>query len=51
MKCFYCSDEIKKGAGIMYVYNNGTVRHFCSGRCYKNSVVLGRKYNRKESRK
>lgn len=51
MKCSYCSSEIRKGEGTMYVYNNGTIRYYCKARCMKNDSVMKRKYNKKESRK
>ncbi len=51
MKCSYCSKEIKKGTGILYVFKTGKVNYFCSNRCYVNSIVLRRKYNKKESLK
>ncbi|MCL4389175.1 MAG: 50S ribosomal protein L24e [Candidatus Marsarchaeota archaeon] len=46
MKCTYCSSNIKKGTGIMYVHKIGTVSYFCSGRCYKNAILVKRKQNR-----
>lgn len=50
MKCSYCSSEIKKGEGVMYVYNNGTIRYYCSARCQKNEIMK-RTFNKKESRR
>ncbi|MGC8649027.1 MAG: 50S ribosomal protein L24e [Candidatus Micrarchaeia archaeon] len=47
MKCSYCGIEIKKGTGTMYVRKNGDVSYFCSNRCYKNSIVLHKKLNKK----
>lgn len=47
MKCSYCSAEVQKGRGIMYVYKIGTVKYYCSSKCYKNDVVLKRKISRK----
>jgi len=46
MKCSYCSAEIQKGKGIMYVYNNGIVKYYCSSSCYKNDM-MNRKPNKK----
>ncbi|MEM0106747.1 MAG: hypothetical protein QXD11_02105 [Candidatus Micrarchaeaceae archaeon] len=46
MKCSYCSSEIEKGRGIMYVYNNGTIKYYCSSSCYKNDMMK-RKINKK----
>ncbi len=48
MKCSYCSGDIRKGAGMMYVHNSGVIRYYCSSRCYKNDAVLGRTFNAKE---
>ena len=47
MKCSYCSREVSKGTGIMYVYKNGTVNYYCASKCYKNDVVLKRKISNK----
>lgn len=47
MRCSYCSADIKKGTGILYVYKTGNTAYYCSNRCFKNSVVLGRKINPK----
>lgn len=48
MKCSYCSAEIKKGTGTMFVYNTGLIKYYCSSRCFKNDVQMKRKFNRKE---
>jgi ribosomal protein L24E len=48
MKCTYCTKEIRKGTGTMYVYKIGTLNYFCSNRCFVNSVVMKRKFNKKE---
>ncbi len=50
MKCSYCTSDIKKGTGMMYVHNSGAVRYYCSSRCYKNDAVIGRRFNRKEAK-
>ena len=47
MKCAYCSTEIKKGTGLMYVYRIGDTAFYCSNSCFKNRVVMRRKPNRK----
>lgn len=47
MKCSYCSSDIKKGTGIMYVYKTGAINYFCSSKCYKNAVLVKRKINKK----
>jgi large subunit ribosomal protein L24e len=47
MKCSYCSSEVKTGTGTMYVYKTGTINYFCSSKCYKNAILVGRKINKK----
>ena len=42
MKCSFCSDEILKGRGKMYVKNDGKIFYFCSGKCEKNTLKLKR---------
>jgi large subunit ribosomal protein L24e len=51
MKCSYCSTEVRKGQGIMFVYRQGSTSYFCSAKCYKNDIVLGRHMNKKTVRK
>lgn len=36
MKCGFCSDEIRKGTGKMYVEKTGRVHYWCSSKCEKN---------------
>lgn len=48
MNCSYCTAEIEKGTGMMFVRRNGTVRHYCSQRCYKFNILMNRRPNRKE---
>ncbi|MGC8495693.1 MAG: 50S ribosomal protein L24e [Candidatus Micrarchaeia archaeon] len=43
MKCSYCSKNISKGTGIMYVFKDGRITYFCSSKCYKNAIENGRK--------
>jgi len=50
MKCTYCSEEISKGTGMMYVYKTGTINYFCSRRCYRSAIIMHRKHNKKENR-
>jgi ribosomal protein L24E len=53
MRCSYCSIDIPKGTGTMYVHKTGILNYFCSNRCYRNSILLHKKINKKllESRK
>lgn len=48
MKCTYCTREISKGTGMMYVYRIGTINYFCSNKCFKSGVYMHRKMNKKE---
>ncbi len=41
--CAFCGRDIEPGTGFMYVKNDGSVLWFCSRKCYKNMIVLGRK--------
>jgi large subunit ribosomal protein L24e len=43
VKCSFCGDEIKLGGGKMYIKKDGTVFYFCSNKCEKNLIELGRK--------
>ena len=47
MKCTYCSTEIRKGTGTMYVHRTGSVEYFCSNRCFKSRTVMRRKLSKK----
>ncbi len=40
--CSFCGKEIEPGTGKMYVTRDGKVYYFCSSKCYKNMIVLGR---------
>ena len=40
--CTFCGDEIEPGTGRMYIKKDGVVFHFCSSKCFKNLVQLGR---------
>ncbi len=48
MKCSYCTAEIERGTGMMYVRKNGTVRYYCSTRCYKLNALHNRTPSKKE---
>jgi len=41
MKCSFCSGDIRKGTGKMFVKKEGIILYFCSSKCEKNSA-LGR---------
>lgn len=41
--CTFCGKTILLGTGKLYVKNDGKQFNFCSRRCEKNLVKLGRK--------
>lgn len=43
MKCSFCSSEIEKGKGLLYVRKDGKVLSFCSRKCRVNMLQLKRK--------
>ena len=40
--CTFCGEQIEPGTGKMYVKKDGTVWLFCTNKCYKNMIELGR---------
>ncbi len=42
-KCSFCGKNIEKGTGKIYAYTSGKVDNFCSNKCEKNKLKLGRK--------
>jgi large subunit ribosomal protein L24e len=40
--CTFCGDEIEPGTGRMYIKKDGVIFNFCTSKCFKNLVVLGR---------
>ncbi len=40
--CSFCGKEIEEGTGKMYVKKDGSVYFFCSSKCEKNMIKLGR---------
>ncbi len=40
--CTFCGSEIEPGTGRMYVKKDGVVYNFCTSKCFKNMVLLGR---------
>ncbi len=42
-KCSFCNREIEKGTGKVVVSPSGRTRNFCSMKCEKNMLKLGRK--------
>ncbi|MEM0037279.1 MAG: 50S ribosomal protein L24e [Candidatus Korarchaeum sp.] len=41
-KCSFCGSDIEPGFGWMYVRADGTIMYFCSSKCAKNYLKLGR---------
>ncbi len=41
-ECTFCGTEIEPGTGMMYVKKNGQIFYFCSSKCRKNHLDLGR---------
>jgi large subunit ribosomal protein L24e len=42
MKCSFCGEEVERGIGILFVKRDGTTLNFCSRKCEKNLLKLGR---------
>ena len=42
-KCSFCGVGIDQGIGRMFVKVDGTILYFCSSKCRKNMLNLGRK--------
>ena len=42
MDCSFCGRGIRKGLDSIYVTAKGKVFHFCSSKCEKNRLKLGR---------
>jgi large subunit ribosomal protein L24e len=40
--CSFCGEEIELGKGKMFVKRDGKVIFFCSRKCEKNMIKLGR---------
>ncbi|MFH2021491.1 MAG: 50S ribosomal protein L24e [archaeon] len=43
MKCTFCGKDITEGTGTMYIKKDCKVYYFCSSKCNKNLLKLGRK--------
>ncbi len=41
-KCSFCGYDIELGTGKLYVELDGKVLYFCSNKCEKNMLKLGR---------
>lgn len=43
MKCTFCGEQIPPSFGKIYVQKDGKQFNFCSNKCEKNMLKLGRK--------
>jgi large subunit ribosomal protein L24e len=41
-KCAFCGKEVRLGSGILFVKNDGSTRSYCSSKCRRNELKLGR---------
>ena len=41
-KCAFCGRDVRLGAGILYVRNDGSTKSYCSSKCKVNDLKLGR---------
>ncbi|MBS7650084.1 MAG: 50S ribosomal protein L24e [Candidatus Bathyarchaeia archaeon] len=41
-KCSFCGKEYPPASGIAYFRNDGSILYFCSTKCRKNLLKLGR---------
>lgn len=42
-KCSFCRGDVEPGTGLMFVKRDGTILYFCSSKCRRNMLELGRK--------
>ena len=42
VNCSFCDNIVSRGTGLLYVKKDGTLFNFCSSKCRKNSLLLGR---------
>ena len=40
--CSFCGEAIEPGTGKIYVKKDGTVYNFCTNKCKKNRIDIGR---------
>lgn len=40
--CTFCGNDIEPGTGKMFIRKDGTIYFFCSSKCQKNTLKLGR---------
>ena len=44
VKCTFCGENIEKGTGVTYVKKDTKIFYFCSSKCEKHHIKLGRKF-------
>ena len=42
MRCSFCGNDVTEGTGVMFVRKTGKILYFCSRKCDKNFLKLGR---------
>lgn len=42
VKCSFCKREIEQGTGKIFVTKEGKIINYCSMKCEKNQIKLGR---------
>jgi large subunit ribosomal protein L24e len=42
-KCSFCGNTLEMGTGKMFVEKDGKILYFCSSKCEKNLLKLGRR--------
>ncbi|MBI2597765.1 MAG: 50S ribosomal protein L24e [Candidatus Diapherotrites archaeon] len=42
VNCSFCGNFIEKGTGKIFAKKDGTIYNFCSRKCEKNQLKLGR---------
>ncbi len=43
-KCTFCGNDIERGTGKIFVQKDAKILNFCSTKCEKNHIKLGRKF-------
>lgn len=44
--CSFCGNALSKGTGLLYAKKDGSIMYFCSAKCKKNMLTLGREGRR-----
>ena len=43
VNCTFCNSIVRRGTGLIFVQKTGRILNFCSSKCEKNMLKLGRK--------